>query len=265
MSTPNCYYAKNQQQTGPITEEQLKDILVKGQLASGDLVFVPPSADWVTVEAYCKSASIQRPAGPPALPARPPLSTAPESELSGVEKQHCGHATWAMISGILGFIMCFPSIIAIVLGHMALNRIDKSKQALTGKGQAIAGLVMGYMLIAMIPVMGMMSAIAVPSFIRARMRAQATTVLNEARQMDAAKDQYALETNKEESSTVTPDFADLTPYLRAGSKLANSEGNDSLGNEFEIGTIQERLRVSAETQAALSAATGGSAFWGPYS
>ncbi len=167
-----------------------------------------------------------------------------------------------MVCGFLGF-MCVPAILAVVLGHMALSRIDKSGKTLTGSGQAIAGLIMGYMAVALIPMIGLMSAIAVPSFIRARSRAQASTVLNEARQLDAAKDAYALENSH--TGTDKADFADLTPFLKAGSKLSTNGGSDSLGGAFRIGTIQERLRVSPQTQETLSAATGGATFWGPYS
>jgi len=114
-----------------------------------------------------------------------------------------------------------------------------------------------------VAIIGLLAAIAVPSFIRARQRAQATTVLNEARQMDAAKDQYALENNK--TGAVSPGFSDLTPYLKAGSKLATNAGNDSLGGTFTIGSVNSNVRVDAATQSTVSAATGGSGFWGPYS
>jgi prepilin-type N-terminal cleavage/methylation domain-containing protein len=114
-----------------------------------------------------------------------------------------------------------------------------------------------------VAIIGLLAAIAVPSFIRARLRYQATTVLNECRLMDAAKDQYALENNK--TGTVTPAFADLTPYLKAGSQLVLNGGNDSLGNAFTIGAINARLQVSATTKSSTSEATGGDAFWGPYS
>ncbi len=114
-----------------------------------------------------------------------------------------------------------------------------------------------------VAIIGLLAAIAVPSFIRARQRAQASTILNEARQLDAAKDQYALENNK--TGTALASFDDLTPYLKAGSKLAGAGGSDALGNAFVIGDVSSRLTVSATTQSALSAATSGGTFWGPYS
>ena len=114
-----------------------------------------------------------------------------------------------------------------------------------------------------VAIIGLLAAIAVPSFIRARTRSQATTVLNEARMLDAALDQYALENNKTSSATAA--FADLTPYLKAGSKLATNAGKDSLGNAFTIGAVSAGIKVHTTTKTATSDATGGDAFWGPYS
>ncbi len=113
-----------------------------------------------------------------------------------------------------------------------------------------------------VAIIGLLAAIAVPSFIRARMRAQASTILNECRQLSAAKDQYALENNK--TGAVTPIFTDLSPYLKDGSKLATNGGNDMIGNAFTIGDIQGRLQVAAATKTSLSDAADDT-FWGPYS
>jgi prepilin-type N-terminal cleavage/methylation domain-containing protein len=115
-----------------------------------------------------------------------------------------------------------------------------------------------------VAIIGLLAAIAVPSFIRARTRSQATTILNECRMLDAALDQYALENSKQQSSGVA--FGDLTPYLKAGSKLATNGGSDSLGNAFTIGgNVSDGIRVNSSTKTSLSSATGGDAFWGPYS
>ena len=113
-----------------------------------------------------------------------------------------------------------------------------------------------------VAIIGLLASVAVPSFMRARLRSQATTIFNECRQVDAAKDQYALENSK--TGAITPGWADLTPYLKAGSKLADGAGSDSLGNAFAIGTVSTRLTVSATTKTALSTAAD-DAFWGPFS
>ena len=114
-----------------------------------------------------------------------------------------------------------------------------------------------------VAIIGLLAAIAVPSFMRARMRAMASGILNEARQVDAAKDQYALENSK--TGAMSPTWDDLTPYLKAGSRLTLSGGTDLSGNAFSINTVSASIQVSASTQSNLSAATGGATFWGPYS
>jgi prepilin-type N-terminal cleavage/methylation domain-containing protein len=114
-----------------------------------------------------------------------------------------------------------------------------------------------------VAIIGLLAAIAIPSFIRARQRTLATAVLNEMRMVDAAKDQYGLENNK--AGTATAGWADLTPYLKAGSKIAVGGGNDTVGNPIIIGLMSESVRVNPLTKSSLSDATGGDTFWGPYS
>jgi hypothetical protein len=60
-----------------------------------------------------------------------------------------GKATAAMILGLLIFIAgFFTGIPAVILGHMALNEINTSGGTQGGRGQAITGLVLGYLSIA---------------------------------------------------------------------------------------------------------------------
>ena len=75
-----------------------------------------------------------------------------------------------------------------------------------------------------VAIIALLAAIAVPSFLRARKRSQATTVLNELRMIDAAIDQYAIETNQSDGDTVT--WADVQMYLKDGSKLHGSGGEE---------------------------------------
>jgi hypothetical protein len=60
-----------------------------------------------------------------------------------------GLAVAAMVTGIAGFVLCFfvlPSIAAVVLGHMALK--DTADGSKAGRGQAITGLALGYVVVA---------------------------------------------------------------------------------------------------------------------
>ena len=110
-----------------------------------------------------------------------------------------------------------------------------------------------------VAIIGLLAAIAVPSFIRARRRSQGTTVLNECRQVDGAIDQWALENNKTSGDTVT--WTDITPYLKAGTRLANSGGTDLLGNSFTINVVSSGVKLAANT---ITAFSGVGISWGPY-
>ncbi len=47
-----------------------------------------------------------------------------------------------------------------------------------------------------VAIIALLAAIAVPNFLRARKRSQATRILEDLRLLDSANDQYAIETNK---------------------------------------------------------------------
>lgn len=81
-----------------------------------------------------------------------------------------------------------------------------------------------------VAIIALLAAIAVPNFLRARKRSQATRILQDLRLIDAAIDQYAIETNKPANYSVVWD--DVKAYLKTGSKLYNSEGLDMFGAAF---------------------------------
>src|ERR1039457_5936556 len=80
-----------------------------------------------------------------------------------------------------------------------------------------------------VAIIALLAAIAVPGFLRARKRSQATRILNDLRMIDSAVDQYAIETNKSSGSVVA--VADWTNYMKKGSSLFNT-GNDIFDNSY---------------------------------
>ncbi len=53
-----------------------------------------------------------------------------------------------------------------------------------------------------VAVIGMLAAIALPSFMRSRTKSQTTACINNLRQIEAAKEQWALETRKAQGAAV---------------------------------------------------------------
>ena len=62
-----------------------------------------------------------------------------------------------------------------------------------------------------VAIIGLLAAIAIPNFVRARQTSQTNACINNLRQIDAAKQQWALETNQ--APGATPAEADVSPYL----------------------------------------------------
>src|SRR5438046_6178201 len=71
-----------------------------------------------------------------------------------------------------------------------------------------------------VAIIALLAAIAVPGFLRARKRSQASRILNDLRMIDAAVDQYAIETNRSTGFTVGTN--DWVTYLKKGSQLYNT-------------------------------------------
>ncbi len=67
-----------------------------------------------------------------------------------------------------------------------------------------------------VAIIGLLAAIAIPNFVKARTTAQQNACINNLRQIDSAKQQWALETRQ--ATNATPVETDIGPYLgRAGS------------------------------------------------
>lgn len=65
-----------------------------------------------------------------------------------------------------------------------------------------------------VAIIGLLAAIAIPNFVRARTTSQINACINNLRQIDGAKQQWALE--KKQTSTASPGSTDLMPYLGRG-------------------------------------------------
>jgi prepilin-type N-terminal cleavage/methylation domain-containing protein len=111
-----------------------------------------------------------------------------------------------------------------------------------------------------VAIIALLAAIAVPGFLRARKRAQASRILNDLRLIDSAVDQYAIETNK--SSAATVNVVDWTNYLKKNSTLYLT-GKDLFGNTYGTQNVDSLPKVPASAYASLSDVAD-VAFWSPY-
>ncbi len=111
-----------------------------------------------------------------------------------------------------------------------------------------------------VAIIALLAAIAVPGFLRARKRSQASRIVNDLRLIDSSIDQYALENGKLAGTTVGT--SDWTQYMKDGTLLYNT-GADLFGNAYGPQTVDITPRCPAEAWNALSDVAG-TDFFSPY-
>jgi len=129
------YYLQNESEVGPIDTQALRFLVSSGRLGPRDYVWRDGLADWLEVR---RSPELQDIAVPSAHAA------------GGTGGQKSTFALGSLVPGILGtsVLLLVGSIGAVILGHLALREIDESGGRLQGRNLAVAGLVLGYAVLA---------------------------------------------------------------------------------------------------------------------
>ena len=140
--------------------------------------------------------AIGTPVASDAFPAPPPAPV--------VAEETSGKAVASLVCGIIGI---FPfSLVAVILGHISLSQIGKSAGRLKGRGLAIAGLVLGYLGLVMIPFILIIAAIAIPNLLRAKIAANEAAAVGNVRNIVSAEISYS---TLHPQAGFTCDLADL--------------------------------------------------------
>ncbi len=111
------------------------------------------------------------------------LTRAPQGGQPG-QPVTSGKAIASLILGLF-FVVLPASILAVVFGHWSRAEIRASAGRLKGAGTAMAGLVLGYLGVSMIPIL-IIAAIAVPNLLRARMVAHQAAAVGSLRTINTA-------------------------------------------------------------------------------
>jgi prepilin-type N-terminal cleavage/methylation domain-containing protein len=141
---------------------------------------------------------------------------------------------------------------ALLLNRELVNMTNRTQK--TARGFTLVEIMI------VVAIIALLAAIAVPGFLRARKRSQASRILNDLRLIDSAVDQYAIETNKVSGSTVNT--ADWTNYLKKSSQLWNT-GQDLFGNGYGVQTVDLLPSCPANAWNTLSDVADTN-FWSPY-
>lgn len=84
-----------------------------------------------------------------------------------------------------------------------------------------------------VAIIGLLAAIAIPNFVKARTTSQQNACINNLRQMDGAVQQWALETKQQPTANVNS--TDITPYIKltTGNALPTCPG----GGNYSFTTV----------------------------
>jgi prepilin-type N-terminal cleavage/methylation domain-containing protein len=97
-----------------------------------------------------------------------------------------------------------------------------------------------------VAIIGLLVVLALPSMIKSRKQSQGRRILNDARQMDSAVDQWAMEYNKKDGDTV--DTVAAATYLKSTWKT-----KDVLGHDFLISPVgTSQVDIATTTKSALA-------------
>jgi prepilin-type N-terminal cleavage/methylation domain-containing protein len=111
-----------------------------------------------------------------------------------------------------------------------------------------------------VAIITLLASLAIPGLLRARKRAQASRVKDDLRLIEAAVDQYAIETQRQPGSPVS--VTDWTAYLKNDTQLS-ATGRDVLGHDYGSQTVDQIPTVPSATYASLSDVAD-DGFWAPF-
>jgi len=85
-----------------------------------------------------------------------------------------------------------------------------------------------------VAIIGLLAAIAIPNFVKARATSQANACINNLRQIDAAANQFALEQHQVNGAAINYP-TDVSPYIRLN--VANAIPACPAGGSYTEGTV----------------------------
>lgn len=86
-----------------------------------------------------------------------------------------------------------------------------------------------------VAIIGLLACVAIPNWVHARTNSQTNTCINNLRQIDAAKQQWAIETKQ--STNATPAFTDISSFLKSVVLCPAGGPNSTFNSSYIIGNV----------------------------
>jgi prepilin-type N-terminal cleavage/methylation domain-containing protein len=101
-----------------------------------------------------------------------------------------------------------------------------------------------------VAIIGLLAAIAIPNFVRARTTSQQNACINNLRLIDGAKQQWALEQRQQATASISSTAAELQPYLGHGAAgelpSCPADGTQTWAASYSsgVGTVSQKPACS---------------------
>lgn len=159
------FYGKDGTQHGPVSDQEIGGFIQSGQIDGTTIIWREGMADWLPTSQVPEFQSMMasataggaQPISAAASQANPyttptatavaaPIAYAPPAPTNGL-------AIASLVCGIMAIISCYIwgvfGLPAVICGHISLKKINNSPTPIQGRGMAIAGLICGYIGIAL--------------------------------------------------------------------------------------------------------------------
>jgi prepilin-type processing-associated H-X9-DG protein len=196
---------------GPVSADQIRAWMAQGRANARTQLQAAGSTEWKPLAEFPEFAADLQPAV--AVPAQP--WPAAGTQLAAAAPKTSGLAVTSLILGCLGLFTCgISALVGLVLGIIALVRINKSNGQIGGQGVALAGTIVSAAFLLLIPVP---AAMVLPALARAKQKSVSVMCLNNVKQLNLGLIMYA-DDNKDRFPDGNAWCDRLIPYLGGSTK-----------------------------------------------
>jgi hypothetical protein len=170
--------AADQKEYGPVSADKVRQWIAQGRANARTQMQAVGSAGWKPLSEFPEFADALRPVA--STGARP--SPAEKAQPAAAPPKASGLAIASLVLGCLGLLTCgITSLVGLVLGIIALTRINKSQGRLGGKGVAMAGTIVSAAFLLLVPIP---TAMLLPALGKARQKAGSIQCVNSVKQLN---------------------------------------------------------------------------------
>ena len=191
---------------GPVSADQIRAWMAQGRANAQTQLQAVGSTDWKPLVEFPEFAAALQPGGGGTAPPLPAAGT----QSAAAPPKNSGLAVTSLVLGCLGLLSCgITALVGLVLGIIALVRINKSNGQLGGRGLALAGTIVSaaFLLLGLI-----FAGIILPPVSRVKQKSANVICLSNVKQLNLGLIMYAND-NKDRFPN-GPGWCDsLTAYL----------------------------------------------------